>query len=114
MTGKYKVGDKLVVRVSKFSRKPGPRALNVHPTRGEGYTYQIDKYWVVREVRDDGQLVVVTRRGKQRLIQPDSPSLRRAHWWERLFQRARFADLSKPLPDEPIEKHHDEPADGNI
>ena len=44
----------------------------------------------VAEVRDDGQLVVVTRRGKRYVLAKDDPNLRRPTLWERLRYWARF------------------------
>jgi len=56
---------------------------------GEGYQYEVDKFWTVREVRDN-ELVVLTRRGKIRAVDIGDPLLHVANWWERLIYRDRF------------------------
>jgi len=87
----FKPGDRIVYRQTKHSNHPTPRAVEVRPEpNGEFYTYDVLKYWIVAGVKADGQILVVTRRGKQRTIQTDDPALRRARWWERLLFASRF------------------------
>lgn len=87
----YRIGDSVIFRVTKRSGHPGPRAAQVSPEpRGEDYLYEVDKFWVVFECRTDGSIVLLTRRGKQHVIQADNPRLRLARWWERLLYRKRF------------------------
>ncbi|MDX1946987.1 MAG: hypothetical protein SFU86_16410 [Pirellulaceae bacterium] len=100
----YRPGDRVVYRTTKHSAHPGPRAEAVQPERnGEGYSYDVKKYWVVVEVRTDGTLTVVTRRGKQRSVPAADPRLRPARWWENVFLASRFpqteerADRAVPL-----------------
>lgn len=86
-----KSGDWVIYRKQKSSASPGPRAEKIVPaSNGEDYTYMVQKYWVVREVLDDGRLCLATRRGKQHVVAPDDPCLRRARWWERWLLAARF------------------------
>jgi hypothetical protein len=47
----------------------------------------------VAEVRSDGHLVLVTRRGKQHDVEATDPRLRPASLWERLFYKQRFPAL---------------------
>lgn len=95
---RYKVGTPVVFRMSKRSPHPGPRAEQVQPEpMGEGYQYVVDKYWIVADIRDDGQLVLRTRRGKTHLFHADHPALRPANLLERLFKADRFPKLD-PLP----------------
>jgi hypothetical protein len=76
--------------MTKRSTHPGRRAKNVRQSRyGEQYSYCVDKYWTVVEARDN-LVWVATRRGKTRQIEADSPQLRRANLWERLFFYNRF------------------------
>jgi len=83
-------GDPVVYTKTKHSTKPGPRAHAVEPeSRGEYYTYAVDKYWVVVSVDPEG-VRVQTRRGKLHTIRPNDPRLRQARWWERLFLKDRF------------------------
>jgi len=90
----YKVGQPVVYRLQKSSRQPGPRAVDVYPTpQGDDYVYHVEKHWVVAEVRDDGQLLLRTRRGKTHLVDANDPRLRPANWLERLFYRHRFPRL---------------------
>lgn len=87
----YQPGDRVVYTATKHSMHPGPRAEALQPEpNGEGYSYHVKKYWRVLDVRDDGLLVVVTRRGKQRKIPTDDSHLRRARWWEAFFLASRF------------------------
>lgn len=91
----FRPGDTVVFRMTKISTRPGPRAEEIHPApHGEWYTYKVDKFWVVVEAHDDGKLLVQTRRGKQHLIDADSPQLRHARWWERLLFGQRFPKLT--------------------
>jgi hypothetical protein len=65
---------------------------------GEDYTYLLDKFWVVTALQSDGKVVVRTRRGKEHVLEPDDPSLRKAKWWERLLWRRRFPTLDERSP----------------
>jgi hypothetical protein len=90
-TRKFAPGDWVIYRKTKHSEHPGPRASNVSPARnGDGYSYTVDKYWIVREVLSDGSLLLRTRRGKEHTVAPDDLKLRRANWFQRLFYRSRF------------------------
>lgn len=87
----YRLGDRVVFTATKHSAHPGPRAEKVQPERhGEGYSYDVKKFWLVAEVRNDGTIAAITRRGKRRLVRGDDPRLRPARWWERLLYRSRF------------------------
>jgi hypothetical protein len=87
----YKPGDRVVFRVSKHSRRPGPRARGIWPApHGDTYRYQVDKFWVVSEVSDNGDVIVRTRRGKTRRLAASDLNLRPATWWERWWRNARF------------------------
>lgn len=87
----YRTGDRVVYLTTKHSTHPGPRAEAVQPEpHGEGYSYDVKKYWVVLGVQPNGTLTVVTRRGKQREIPASDPRLRPARWWENIFFSARF------------------------
>jgi len=93
----YRTGDRVVYTVSKHSRHPGPRAEGLTPEpNGEGYFYDVRKYWVVQDVQPDGTLVVLTRRGKQRTVAAADNRLRPARWWESLFFGSRFPQKSDP------------------
>ena len=96
MKRNYKTGDAVVFRISKQSTDPGPRAVDIHPApSGETYSYQVDKYWTVREVQADGTLQLVTRRGKERVVSPNDLRLRPARWWELWLYRDRFPKLAQ-------------------
>jgi hypothetical protein len=86
----YHRGDAVIYRVSKSSPHPGPRARSVRPTRGDDYRYVVDKFWIVRDIQQDGMLVLTTRTGKSRVVPPDAVALRRANLWERWWYRERF------------------------
>ena len=87
----YHQGDPVIYRVSKSSARPGPRARSIRPaTAGEDYRYTVEKFWMVREVRGDGMLVLTTRTGKRHVVSPDAPALRHPSLWERWWYRRRF------------------------
>jgi len=91
----YRPGDRVVYTATKHSAHPGPRAEAVQPEQhGEGYWYDVKKYWLVVHVQPDGFLTCITRRGKERAIAASDPRLRPARWWESFFFRDRFPRLS--------------------
>lgn len=98
----FRRGDWLVYRKTEHSTRPRPRARGVVPSpRGDTYAYCVDKYWIVREQRPDGSLLIQTRRGKTFTLAGDDPNLRRPRWWEYLFCRGLFPTLtqtSTPAP----------------
>ena len=94
MKREYQPGDRVIFRVTKQSADPGPRAIDVFPApSGETYSYQIEKFWTVRQVVSDQTLQLVTRRGKQRDVSKDDLRMRHARWWERWLYRKRFPSL---------------------
>ena len=104
----YSPGDRVVYTTTKHSAHPGPKAEAVEPERhGEGYSYNVRKYWLVLDVKADGTLTVVTRRGKQRDVPASDPRLRPARWWESLFFKSRFP-LTERINSEPPANQPDE------
>jgi len=84
-------GDFLIYRKTKSSTRPGPRARNVQAAEnGDDYWYEVDKFWTLSDVRDDGRLVATTRTGKQIVLDPEDERLRKARLFERLRYRTRF------------------------
>ena len=59
-------------------------------THGDYYSYTVDKYWIVTQIRGDDGLIVRTRRGKERAIPTRDPNLRPATWWEKIIYSKRF------------------------
>jgi hypothetical protein len=101
----WKPGDWVVYRLSKHGRSPGQRAQQVSATRkGESYNYVVDKFWVVEEVKPEGQLVVRTPGGKCRTVDSADPNLHRARWWHRFQWGSRFRTAEKQLHENPL--HH--------
>ena len=87
----FKPGDCVVYAKQKVSDHPGKHARGVFPApNGDDYTYCVDKFYRVVAVQPGDQIVVLTRRGRQRVLSAEDPALRRARWWERLFLRRRF------------------------
>jgi hypothetical protein len=87
----YQRGDLVIYTVTKQSAHPGPRAREIHPSQlGEDYSYLVDKFWMVAELRSNEEIVIVTRRGKTRQVSVNDPLLRKANWWQRLRHRNRF------------------------
>src|SRR5262245_30117697 len=104
----FKPGDWVIFRKTKRTPHPGKRAENVIPAKGgDSYTYTVDKFWIVQEVQNDGNLVLRTRRGKLHTIPATDLGLRPANWWDRFRHRARFEAIelegSNP-PSEPTPK----------
>lgn len=95
MHKRIRPGDPIIYRVTKRSCHPGQRARDVFPEpSGDGYTYDIDKFWIVSECLPDGTLLARTRKGKTRTIQADDPQWRLPRWWERLLYASRFPSSS--------------------
>lgn len=89
-----KIGDRVVYAKDKHSGSPGQRAQDVSASaKGDGYTYIVEKYWIIKQIREDGSLILQTRRGKEHVISPNDPSLRAASFWEKLFLGKRFPQL---------------------
>jgi hypothetical protein len=98
MHRRFKPGDRVVFHKTKQSNHPGPRARYIHPApQGEGYTYEVDKYWIVVDARPNGQVGIRTRRGKMLILDMDDPNLRHATWWERLMHSRRFPAVEEQL-----------------
>ena len=94
MVGSFSPNDWVVYTREKHSLSPGRRAKNISPApRGEMYSYEVDKYWVVRQVQD-GLVILETRRGKQHSLPVNDSRLRKANLWERLFYARRFPEKS--------------------
>ena len=88
----------MIFRAGKTSPQPGPRAQKVNPSaKGEGYSYQVDKFWLVSKVLEDGNIEVRTRRGKKHLLSPNDPRLRKPKFWERWLAKDRFLEIEKTV-----------------
>jgi hypothetical protein len=75
----------------KMSLSPGRRAKEVVPlSKGDSYSYIVEKYWTVQSLNDDGTATLITRRGKQHTVPLDDPRLRLASLWERWRYHQRF------------------------
>jgi hypothetical protein len=97
----FQIGDQVIFTKSKHSLAPGPRAREVMPEAGgDGYSYLVEKLWVVEDRSSDGRLVLRTRRGKRHEVSERDQRLRRANLWERFRFRGRFPDGTEPDEDE--------------
>ena len=85
-------GDMLIYRKAKVSPNPGPRAHDVNAA-GDVFEYEVDKFWTVQDVLEDGRLVAVTRTGKQVYLTPEDERVRKARLLERLRYRSRFPSV---------------------
>ena len=93
---RFRKGDWIVFRKTKFSEHPTSRAIEVTPSRqGDGYSYVVEKYWVVVDTLENGNIVVCTRRGKRHEIEPDEFKVRKATLWDRVLRRSRFQETSE-------------------
>lgn len=106
MDFRFKVNDWVVCTREKYGLSPGPRAKNISPSpHGDLYSYEVDKYWIVREVLPES-VVLETRTGKKHEMQKSDRRLRPPTWWERFFYSDRFPrkiprDGSAPPSDTP-------------
>ena len=92
---RFQVDDRIVYRKTKSSEHPGQRARLIVPaSNGDGYSYCVDKFWVVASVFSDGTLLARTRRGKFHRLNPNDPNLRHATFLEAFFDGSRFPSLS--------------------
>ncbi len=95
----FKPGDPVIYRLTKHSCCPGPRAREVAPSaNGDDYKYNVDKFWLVDSIMQDGQLLLRTRRGKTRIIRADDQNLRPPRWWEMLIYRRYFPQPGDTAP----------------
>lgn len=96
--GTWRVGDWVIYRKQKRSESPGPRAEEIHPDEhGERYSYLVDKYWLIENIKQSGELQLITKTGKRHVISPDDYRLRSPNWWERWRFASRFQEVEKTL-----------------
>jgi len=92
--GRMEPGDFLIYRKSKASPRPGPRARNVEASEhGDDYYYEVDKFWTLADVLQDGRLVALTRTGKRVYLRQEDERLRKAGLLERVRYRGRFPSV---------------------
>lgn len=97
----FRPGDYVIYRKTKFSRRPGPRAIEVEPANnGDSYTYSVDKFWIVQRLTEDGEVILRTRSGKTHSVRKDDPLLRKANLLERWRYRDRFESAAAQEADE--------------
>jgi hypothetical protein len=90
MDSRFKVNDWVICTREKYGLSPGKRAKNITPApHGDLYSYEVDKYWIVREITDK-DLVLETRTGKQHIVPIRDRRVRPASWWERWLYQGRF------------------------
>ncbi len=90
MIGTFIPNDWVIYTREKHSLSPGRRAKNISPSpHGEMYSYEVDKYWIVRQVHE-GKVVLETRRGKMHTLPVEDFRLRKANFWERIFLSQKF------------------------
>ena len=88
MRSEYTPGDWVIYRATRHGKRPSPKAQRVFPaSKGELYTYIVEKLRRVVEIGDDGSLVLEARSGKRRVVAGDDPNVRRTSWWERIKYR---------------------------
>lgn len=95
-----KPGDVVVFSKTKWGRRPGPRAREVAPlAAGDGYSYTVDKFWIVLDVHEDGSLDLLTPGGKVRQLDLHDKTLRFPTLIERLRYRGRIKRLRLEGPE---------------
>ncbi len=94
----YAPGDWVIYRKSKQSTTPGPRAQGVQASsKGEKYSYVVDKFWVVEAVLPGDKLLIRTRRGKVHQIDIRDENLRLANFLYRILYRGRFREANETM-----------------
>ena len=89
-SNRFKINDWVIFTREKHGLSPGRRAKNISPApHGELYSYEVDKYWIVREVAD-AELVLETRTGKRHRIAANDPRLRSPNLFEKWWYSGRF------------------------
>jgi hypothetical protein len=92
----YRKGDWVVYRRLKFTTHPGRRAQEVVASpNGDGYTYFVDKFWVVAELLAGNNLLLKTRRGKTHVVAAQDINLRHASLFDCIRYRRRFLELEQ-------------------
>ncbi len=93
---RFKTGDWIIYRKWKYTTHPGQRAREVRAAhKGDYYTYVVEKFWVVRRVSPNGELLVETRTGKCHRLKDSDLNLRRPTLWQRMRYRRRFFQLQR-------------------
>lgn len=91
---KFSKNDWVVYTRMKHSLSPGPRAKNISPSlHGEMYSYEVDKYWIVKEVLEK-DILIETRCGKQKVISLSDERLRKPTVFESIFLRKKFPKVN--------------------
>ncbi len=87
----YAPGDWVIYRKSKRSATPSPRAQEIYAdSKGEKYSYVVEKYWIIERVLEGDRLLLRTRRGKLVELNALDVNLRHANFIERFIHRHRF------------------------
>ena len=96
----FKIGDYVIFRRLRSANRPSRKATRIRPSlRGESYAFVVNKYWIVDDLIDDEELVLLrTPKGKTISVSIHDPSLRHATIVERWLYRRRFPH---PLPGGP-------------
>ncbi len=88
-------GDPVIYSVTKQSNHPGPRARSISASgTGDVYTYVVDKFWRVKRIMENGDLLLVTRRGKEHQVNPADPLLKRPNLLQRWLLASRFPAIN--------------------
>lgn len=104
---RWETRDHVVYCKQKHSSSPGPRAREIDAaSHGETYSYTVDKFWLVKDIQSDGQLLLITRSGKEHIIHPQDPNLRRATIWERWYYRKRYRKIKSLLSNTSMSPQH--------
>lgn len=100
MAAKYRLGEKVVFKSTRYSVCPSPRAKNIIAApNGEAYEYEVDKYWIVIEADQPDSVLLQTRTGTTHRLASDDVRLRKATWWERIIHHHWFPQpLAKSMP----------------
>lgn len=102
---KFKKGDWVVYRKQKRGAIPTKRAINIHPfEKGEQYSYQIEKFWVVQDVLPDDKVILCTIKGNKKTVNTKDPGLYKASLLQRFFLRNKYRNIERVLIQERLHR----------
>ena len=86
----FRPGDIVVYSGRMSGPRPGPAAQNIVPSEnGESYTWHVEHYARILDVRPNGFLLVRSETDGESIVDSQSVSIRRLNLMQRLFRNPR-------------------------
>jgi hypothetical protein len=94
---RLKPGDYVIYQHYVHGNAPARHAKRIRPSlHGELYAYVVDELWVVRELREQGRLLLCSYNGQLRSIAASDPLLRVPTFLDRLRYHLQGSGLQRP------------------